>query len=407
MKPVVLLVSQAGQRTGLARVTCGIAVHLAPYCDMHVLGIDCFDPQQTGLMAAGWTLHHNPLGYDVFAEMRLEQLLDTLQPDTVVLYNDVGVIERYFHALDCARHRSKVIGYCPVDGEFAHPDAVAPLLRLDALAVFTEFGRNAICKAAAHIGLASRAVFQNISVIPHGLDLDDFHPCPPDQPDHARRRAARCALLPGEPQAWDGFWVLNANRNQPRKRLDLTLEGFARFAAGKPDDVRLYLHTGMQEIGIDILRYAEILGISRRLLLTRRDGQHPDCSSHHLNLIYNACDVGVNTAIGEGWGLVSCEHGATMSAQIVPRHSACAEIWHGAALLMEPAATVCGIMLQGRVIDPDNLADALQRLYDDPEQRRQLAKAAHARVNNAAYRWPQVAAQWNSLLNLCNQPANL
>lgn len=403
MKPVVLLVSQAGQHTGLARVTRGMATHLAPYCEMHVLGIDCVDSRQTGSMPSGWTLHHNPYGYDMFAEVRLEQLLDQLQPDTVILYNDVGVIERYFGALDRARRRSQVIGYCPVDGEFASPRAVEPLLRLDALAVFTNFGRDAMHKAAAHIGIDHQAVFRNIHVIPHGLDLDDFHPWPPAQSDAARRRAARCALLPAEPQSWDGFWVLNANRNQPRKRLDLTLEGFARFAADKPDDVRLYLHTGMQEIGVDILRYAAILGIGERLLVSRRDGAHPAASSGQLNLVYNACDVGVNTAIGEGWGLISCEHGATMSAQIVPRHSACAEIWNDAALLLEPTSTVCGIILEGRVIDPDDLAAALQRLYDSPAQRQQLAQAAHARVNHAAWRWPQVATQWHALLALCNQ----
>jgi D-inositol-3-phosphate glycosyltransferase len=37
-----------------------------------------------------------------------------------------------------------------------------------------------------------------------------------------------------------------------------------------------------------------------------------------LNLLRNACDVGINTSMGEGWGLAGFEHGATGAAQIVP-----------------------------------------------------------------------------------------
>ena len=56
-----------------------------------------------------------------------------------------------------------------------------------------------------------------------------------------------------------------------------------------------------------------------------------------LNLLYNACDVGITTSMGEGWGLVSFEHGAAGAAQIVPDHSACAEIWRGRAEMIAPA----------------------------------------------------------------------
>jgi len=45
-----------------------------------------------------------------------------------------------------------------------------------------------------------------------------------------------------------------------------------------------------------------------------------------LNLLYNACDVGLNTASSEGWGMVSFEHAATGAAQIVPRSWVCGEV---------------------------------------------------------------------------------
>ena len=69
-------------------------------------------------------------------------------------------------------------------------------------------------------------------------------------------------------------------------------------------------------------------------LIMHSDG---DLSDADLNRLYNACDVGINTSMGEGWGLVSCEHGAAGAAQIVPDHTGCAELWRGRGELIPPA----------------------------------------------------------------------
>ncbi len=221
----LLIVGQASQKTGLARVTRAMAGHLAGHFDVHVLGIDSF----AGETAGPWTLHRNDAAHDVYAEARLTALTDELRPAAIVLYNDIWVISRYFDPLRRATHRPPLIGYCPLDGTIAQPWLREALAPLDALVVFTEFARAAVQPLSAH-------------VIPHGLDRGAFFP--------TDRLEARRTLFPDRPELWDGFWVLNANRNQPRKRLDLTLQGFARFAAGKPPDVRLYLHCGLRDIGV-------------------------------------------------------------------------------------------------------------------------------------------------------------
>ena len=63
------------------------------------------------------------------------------------------------------------------------------------------------------------------------------------------RRLAKKALLPDTPDFQDSFIVFNGNRNQPRKRIDITMKGFARFANGKPNNVKLYLHMGVEDAG--------------------------------------------------------------------------------------------------------------------------------------------------------------
>jgi glycosyltransferase involved in cell wall biosynthesis len=371
----ILIVGQASQKTGLARITRAIAGSLSAYYDVHVLGIDCFDDSPVD---ARFTLHGNPLSYDRFAELRLTTLLDELRPDAVLLYHDFWIIERYHERIARANHRCPVAGYCPVDGPIADTAHLASLAPLDELVVFTEFARGVIRQCDPN---------RTVRVIPHGIDTSEFYP--------ARK-------------PHDGFIVLNANRNQPRKRLDLTLQGFAQFAAGKPADVKLYLHCGLNDIGVDILSEARTLAIADRLLFTHDRDDHPDSSTQSLNEIYNTCDVGVNTAIGEGWGLIACEHAATGAAQIVPRHSACAEIWDGAADFLEPINDCRDPFYEGGIIDPADLAQCLERLYADPHYRQERARAAYDRITNPRYRWDRIAEQWRALFEelMTRQGAN-
>jgi D-inositol-3-phosphate glycosyltransferase len=63
-------------------------------------------------------------------------------------------------------------------------------------------------------------------------------------------------------------------------------------------------------------------------MTTQSDGP-PNVSVEMLNTIYNACDVGVNTCKGEGWGLVNFEHAACGVPQVVPDHTSCKEIFEG------------------------------------------------------------------------------
>ena len=50
----------------------------------------------------------------------------------------------------------------------------------------------------------------------------------------------------------DIFIVFNGNRNQFRKRIDITIAAFAKFAKDKPD-TQLYLHMGKKDQGWDIM----------------------------------------------------------------------------------------------------------------------------------------------------------
>lgn len=285
--------------------------------------------------------------------------------------------------------------YCPVDRPPTEIDyGFASLAEIDQIVAYTNFGKRIIEQEIADYNGERVGSSSDIRIIPHGVDTEKFFPlCGFSKASSFQqsRQAAREILFPERKELLDAFIVLNANRNFQRKRIDLTLQAFADFVVDKPEQVYLYLHMGMEDLGIDILQTARQLGIEKRLLVTTREKEKPNISDAELNIIYNACDVGVNTATGEGWGLVAFEHGATGGAQILPDHSACAELWKDKGLLIP-----VGDKMQGEVLSADVTA-ALQQLYYDRKLLDELSKKAYQYVTSSAFSWEEIASQWNDL----------
>jgi D-inositol-3-phosphate glycosyltransferase len=192
---------------------------------------------------------------------------------------------------------------------------------------------------------------------------------------------------------------LNANVNQPRKRLDLTLKGFARFAQNKPASVKLIMHCKWDELGCDIEDLGRRLGISDRLIAVGDVHRTPGLNDETLNLLYNACEVGLNTSMGEGWGLISFEHAATGAAQVLTAHECASELWAGAADLLEPVETLSekGFLLEMRVVSFEQVAAALNQLYEDREHLEAVSLACHERASRPEYQWSVVAGRWHEL----------
>lgn len=384
-KPRLLAVGFHVEATGLDRVMRAILEPLAEHFDIHFIGIGYKGPMKAGTMTV---YPCNLRGGDVFGAYQAREFVERLRPELVFLLNDVWILEKYARILANRPARTKIACYCPLDGGIPNPSLIEPLASFDRIVVYTHFARREFERAARR-----HFRFPETSVIPHGVDTDVFHP-PPEK----ERLAPRKALLPDEAELRDSFVVLNANRPQPRKRVDLTIEGFARFSRDKPQNVRLCLHHAVtnDEERTEILRLAETHGIAGRLIMS--SGNLPD---EKLNGIYNASDVGINTSMGEGWGLVSFEHAATEAAQIVPRHGACAELWEGAAEFLEPTNSYVPdfSLLEMKNVSPEGIAAALERLYEDREYRKTMSKAAYENVRNPEYRWNKIAERWRRIFD--------
>lgn len=400
-RPRLLAVGDAVAATGFARVLHNVLGPLQDTYEIHHIGVNYHgDPHDFG-----WKIYPAKLGGDLQGVGRLLPMIESLQPRLIFLLNDLWILVDYWKQLaDAVRGTDvKTVMYCPIDAGPVEPELLAQLEGVDRFVVYTQFARGEVEKALAQIR-AERPdfAFPAVDVIPHGVDVERF-------PAHAddlgeidspgRRRAWSTLFGDDDPAFQKPFIVLNANRNQPRKRIDITIKGFAKFAAGKPDDVKLHLHMGIEDAGWNVVTLARRYGIADRLILTAQDNNIPSVPDEQLRDIFAAACVGVNTSIGEGWGLVSFEHAATGAAQIVPDHSACAELWEGAALLLKPVMTVTTerILTEGGLVSADDLADALERLYADRGLLSEMSKAAHRRATRPDLRWPAVARVWGEL----------
>jgi glycosyltransferase involved in cell wall biosynthesis len=186
------------------------------------------------------------------------------------------------------------------------------------------------------------------------------------------------------------------------------MQGFAQFARDKPRNVKLYLHMATEDTGWNVLILAKRYGIYDRLMMTRADNVRPAFADEQLNLLYNACDVGLTTVTGEGWGMVSFEHAATKAAQIVPRHTSLEELWRGAAEFVEPGIKLTnpGNLTDAHIVSPEGVAAALQKVYEDREYRESLAEAAYRNATRPELNWNRIAARWKRLFGeLGEEPA--
>lgn len=390
----ILIIGDGGVPTGFARVIRSIFEPLKDDFELHQLATR-YDGRPHDYP---WKLYRADAGKSVYGYDQILPLIEKIQPNIVFLLYDIPYQIPYLKELRKARPQPQVVMYSPVESGPIAPEMTRELGGVSRYVLYTDYGRREIAASVDTVRQQETDfTFPKLEVIPHGVDTDRFYPLSDD--DTARRIEARRAMKLDDFEHRDAFIVLNANRNMPRKRIDLTIQGFAEFARDKPANVKLYLHMATQDTGWNVIALARRHGIYDRLIMTRADNVAPDFSDEQLNLLYNACDVGITTTTGEGWGMVTFEHAATRAAQIVPRHTSLADLWEGAAQFVDPVMKLTwpGNLTDGHIVSPQGVAAALQRLYEDRTYRDALAHAAYQNATRPEFKWSSAVAQWKKL----------
>lgn len=375
MKKNLLWVGDAGVPSGFARATHEILNVLYPDYNVTVLGMNYRgDPHEYP-----YKLYAAFAGGDFFGVGRLIWMCDLVKPDVIVIQNDGWNFPFYIEQLQSAKEYKNVpvVAIVAVDGKNFRGEWLDGV----SYAIFwTQFALD----EARDGGFKGPA-----RVIPLGVDLTTFYPVDKRE---ARTNRRLDPLL-------EAFIVGNVNRNQPRKRWDLTLRYFAEWLkTSKPENAWLYLHTAPTgDTGIDVVRLAKYYGIIENLALAEPPTWYgsPDAAMRDT---YCSFDVNITTTQGEGMGLTQLEAAACGVPIIAPDWSALGEVFNGLAAHLITCTTIAvgppyTTNVIGGVADEDEFIRALDDIYCDHDMRKQYGAAALRRASESRFRWANIGAR--------------
>jgi len=379
-KPRLLMIADWGAPTGFARLTNNLLPFLSEVFEVSLCAINWFGD-----------LHGTPpcplfraaLGGDPYGVGRYRDLVSLLEPDAVFLMHDPWIVRAYL-----AQHaelpqwpqaeRPAFVAYTAIDGLNV---ADAPALNaVDLLIAYTQFGATEL-RYGGYEG--------PLMIVPHGVDVDLYRPM--------GRREARTHL--GVEHLSDRVVIGCLNRNQPRKRLDVLLMGFAQWVHEQQmeDQAYLWLHCANQDVGWNLRQLASYLHIGPQLILPP-DELTPvrGAQESELPWLYSAWDLQVSTTLGEGWGLSTMEAMACGCPNLVPRWSALAEWAAGAVEYLPCSGPLAGIEHGniGGLVLPETVAQALTALVPDAGRLEALRQAGLERVQQPVFRWAAIAERF-------------
>lgn len=322
------------------------------------------------------------VGGDAFGVGRLIWMCDTVKPDVIVIQNDGWNVPFYIKQLSLfeAYKNVPVVAIVAVDGK----NFQGAWLNGVNLAIFwTQFALD----EAREGGYAGPA-----AVIPLGVDRNVFHPI-------AREEARRHLPAPLR----DAFIIGNVNRNQPRKRWDLTVKYFATWIQQHEiRDAWLYLHTAPTgDVGCDVVQLAKYYSVVDRIAVVTPETFY-GVSEQAMARTYNCFDVLISTTQGEGMGLPALEAMACGVPCVLPDWAAYSDWAKNAAALVPCSSTMVGQPFQnviGGVVDETEFIKALNVCYFLPQTKTALGAASLARASERRFQWDTIGRSYGNVLN--------
>jgi len=371
----VLWVGDAVVNSGFGIVTHNVCNHLHEKCDLEIFGIK-YNNQRVK-HSYPYYIYPGESGLDIYSFDYLPKVINSTNPDVVVLFNDDHIIEKYLSLLPNCGARIIVlfpINLLPLDKQRIL-GLSSSVYNVAEVITYTDFSKKEVEKINPNL---------NVHVMCHGVDQTIFGPL---------------STAKHELGLKDYFIVGTINVNTYRKRLDLFLKGFAKFAKGKAD-VKCLIHAANLDIAYDLPTIVNDLGIADKTILSSTSRDFSE-----INLLYNLMDVNVNTSLGEGFGL-SLAEGAVCGVPILcPEHGNLKDVWGKSAdyVKIERSEYIAGTKFKGGVISTDDFAYKLDKFYTDrvylAERKESVLKAS----KDPKFDWSTVASEVFKVISAANK----
>lgn len=410
--------------TGFAKVATHLYEDLHKDFDVHILGINYQGLQEYD--TSKYFVH--PISPDdPFGFKRMGYILNKLRPDVVFLFQDI------FHIDAAATIVRKVLGpdvpivaYYPIDGSpvsYAWKPAFAPGL-INKHITYTKWAIDEIKST-----FPEETKNLEIDYLYHGVESKFYYPLKPFPIKYFRKE-----------RGWtDKFVILNLNRFQPRKGIAATIRAFSMFRYGYYVDKDGYWfprtakrhplqHYNMHDPGVivdevpghdDAIFYLhatpndQIFGPTKScwmfaqmynngikddgfgvdMQIPPRDVMGDPYTEEEINELYNAVDVNITGALGEGCGLSLIESQFTGTTTIAPHNSAIPEMLGDHGYLCKNIAVYTQAMDSAHLrplVDERELVKALETEYQ-----KWVANGRRKVFNQEAYERSMTLFQWD------------
>lgn len=304
------------------------------------------------------------------------------KPDIVLIYNDLAVICSYIEQIRKLHDNRSFKIWTYVDLTYqCIPQQLLDIVNRDVERVFC------FTKGWKDV-LKSQGITRPVDVMNHAVNTRLLRKVPRDM--------ARQTL--GLPK--DVFLFTSINKNIPRKRLDLLIMSFVKLIVRYPTkNIFMLIVADKGDQGgyplFDIfarelkLNGGDVGMYGNRLLITSRDSCYRD---EDINLLYNAGDVGVSCAEGEGFGLCTFEQMYLGVPQIAPNILGYNEYCNSEnSLLVTPKLRYYipkgynSVTGEAQMVDPEDVSKAMESYVFDENLRKAHGKAGKEKVSE--YTW--------------------
>ena len=241
-----------------------------------------------------------------FGEKLIVDYIKKVQPELVVIYNDLVVITNLMKSLNETQPRSfKLLAYIDIVYKNEKNNMIKAINdSIDGGIMFTSHWKDAIIE---------QGFTKPLYVLEHGFNSQSFYPIP-------QKVARKFYNIPE-----DDFVIVNLNRNQPRKRWDICIMSFIKFISTHLDDkIKLLIATSINGAWdlVDVMtsecrKYNITFEELKKHLIIMQNPQQ--VTDREVNVLYNVGDIGVNTCDGEGFGLCNFEQAGVGIPQVVPK----------------------------------------------------------------------------------------
>ena len=320
------------------------------------------------------------------AQVAEQFLLSKNNPqDVIIIFNDnvitTAVTNNILNECGSQRKNFRLVSYMDQVYAYQKKSYIEFLnTHFDAIIAFTPYW----AETARKLGIKQSIPMY---VFPHGFDEKLYYPIP--------TKLARMYFNYDQ----DAFMVLQLNRNQPRKQIDITIIAWCLFVKqyylsnvkGQKGDYKTNKHTkrpikliiatqmvGYWDLEDIIYNECKFLDIPYEYV---RDtvtsiSTPQQLSDREINLLYNACDVGINSCDNEGFGLCTAENLGVGKPQIAPSIGGLQEFMTETnSTPIQPVmhkygdnkSSTNGIISKSELTLPQHYTDAMWKYFSNPE----------------------------------------